>query len=566
MPDKPAPAAAGGLFLGTVPERAAARHGSTPLTLDHDLDVLPGAPREFTVSELARHVAELANRLAAAGVRPGDQVAIHKTANFDIYLLATAASRIGGVPVMLSPHLDAASVLALLDRLDRPHLITDPAKLDGDGATDPDAPAGLGAYPLAGRTASVLLAHGAARPNVTALADLAGAPAVAPVRRDVDEPALMTHTSGTTGLPKLVVHSARTLRGRLLPQRRLARLIRKKETVAIHVSFVHSRMFLAMAVLLPKAMPVVVMSDSAPEHAAELFARTRPGFLEAHPNTYMEWEELTEDPRRPLANVKYFSSTFDAIHPGTMDRLLRASRRRAPLFFQIYGQSECGPLVGRGYTRRNAHKANGRCLGYGMPGLTRFRVVPRDGKPPSRENPGYIEVQTPGRAVTYYGETERFNRQVMGEWWRGGDVGYRTRYGCLHLLDREVDVIPTVASTLEVEDAVLARMPELTELVLVPGPDREPLPVVVTRGDVPLDRDRWRAAVAEYPQLAEPIQLPLAELPRTATMKVQRIQLAERLRERLLAPALPDSPGPLAGSLPGSIGEPRPEPVRESAP
>jgi acyl-coenzyme A synthetase/AMP-(fatty) acid ligase len=527
MPDKPAPAASSGLFLGTVPERAAVRHGATRLTLDHDLDVLPGAAREFSVAELAWYVAELSNRVAAAGVRAGDQVAIHKSANFDIYLLATAVSRAGGVPVMLSPQLDAASVTALLDRLDQPHLITDGAKLDGE----------LGDAPLEKVTSTVLLASGATRHGATALADFTGAPTRAPVVRDIDEPALMTHTSGTTGLPKLVVHSARTLRGRLLPQRRLARLIRKRETAALHVSYVHSRMFLAMAVLLPKAMPVVIMNDSSPEHAAELFARTRPGFLEAHPNTYVDWEELADDPRRPLAGVKYFSSTFDAIHPGTMDRLLRASRRRAPLFFQIYGQSECGPLVGRGYTKRNAHKANGRCLGYGMPGLTRFRIVPRDGKPPTRETPGYIEVQTPGRAVTYYGEQERFREQINGEWWRGsGDVGYRTKFGCLHLLDREVDVIPSVASTLEVEDTVLSQLPELTELVLVPGPDQEPLPVVVTRGDLPLDLGRWRAAVADFPQLAEPIQLPLAELPRTATMKVQRLQLAERLQRRLRDP------------------------------
>jgi acyl-coenzyme A synthetase/AMP-(fatty) acid ligase len=89
-----------------------------------------------------------------------------------------------------------------------------------------------------------------------------------------------------------------------------------------------------------------------------------------------------------------------------------------------------------------------------------------------------------------------------------------------------------VHSTLEVEDAVLAKLPELTELVLVPGPGQEPVPVVSTRKDVPLDPERWRAAAADYPQLAAPVQLPLSELPRTATMKVQRIELARRLQEQ----------------------------------
>ncbi len=109
-----------GLQLGILPEMAAARNSSTPLTLDHDLDVLPEAGRRLTVAELAGHVDDLAGRLWAAGVRPGERVAIYKTANFDVWMLASAASRIGAVAVMLSPALDAPTVGALLDRLDRP--------------------------------------------------------------------------------------------------------------------------------------------------------------------------------------------------------------------------------------------------------------------------------------------------------------------------------------------------------------------------------------------------------------------------------------------------------------
>lgn len=507
------------LHLGSVPELAAARHGRTPLTLDHDLDLLPGAGRRLTVAELARHVADLSGRLHAAGVRQGEYVAIHKKTNFDIYMLGTAVARLGAVPVMLSPALDGTSVTALLERLGRPTLITDDSKLDGS----------LAEAPL-GTLTSRVVAVGRPREGVVSFLELAGAPLVPAVVRDPDEPALLTHTSGTTGLPKLVVHSARTLRGRWRPQKRLSDLIRRRETVAIHVSYVHSRMFLALAVLLPRAMPLVIMNDSEPEKVGELFARTRPGFLETHPNSFMAWEELVDDPRRPLANVKYFSTTFDAIHPSTMDRLLQASERRAPFFFQIYGQSECGPLVGRGYTKANAHKADGRCLGYAMPGITKFRVVPRNGKRPSRKHPGYIEVYTPGRAVTYLGEQERFDQQAHGDWWRGGDVGFRSRMGCLHLLDREVDVVPTIHSTLEFEDKVLARLPELTELVLIAGPRDEPLPILSTKDDKPLDRARWDAAVADFPPLADPVQMSLDEMPHTATMKVQRLELARRMR------------------------------------
>src|SRR5689334_20032645 len=103
-----------GLYLGIVPETAAVKNGSTLLTLDHDLDVLPETGRRLTVAELADHVDDLAGRLWAAGVRPGEHVAIYKAANFDVWMLSTAVARIGAIPVTLSPALDGATVGALL--------------------------------------------------------------------------------------------------------------------------------------------------------------------------------------------------------------------------------------------------------------------------------------------------------------------------------------------------------------------------------------------------------------------------------------------------------------------
>lgn len=511
-----------GLYMGIVAELSAVKYGDTTITLDHDLDLLPDVGGQLTFADFADYVDDMAGRLWAAGVRSTEHVAIYKSPGLDINILACAVSRIGAVPVQLSPALGGDSVTALLRRLGRPYLLTDEKKLDGP----------LTQSPLADITTRVIIVAGS-RSGAVSLAELAGSPRQQPVLLDPDEPALMTHTSGTTGLPKLVVHSARTLHGRYRPQAKLFDMIQECETVAMHVSYVHSRMPLALAVLMPRGNPIVVMNESAPDKVAELFLRTEPGFIESHPNSFLEWEELVDDPRKPLASVKYFSSTFDAIHPSTMHRLLHASERHSPIFYQIYGQSETGPLVGRGFTKETALQADGRCQGFSFPGDTKFRLVSRNGNESSRENPGYIEVQAAGRVLTYYGEQERFDKQVHDGWWRGMDVGYRTEEGCLHLLDREVDVIPTIHSTLEVEDVVLERLAELTEFVLVPGPHQEPIPVVCTRLDRSLDLERWRAAVTDFPSMADPIQMTLNDLPRTATMKVQRIELARRLHERM---------------------------------
>ncbi|MDQ0955787.1 acyl-coenzyme A synthetase/AMP-(fatty) acid ligase [Streptomyces phaeochromogenes] len=510
-----------GLHIGLLPEMAAAVNPSTPITLDHDLDAFPKTGRRLTVAQYAEHVDDLAARLRAAGVRSDERVVIYKTANADHWMLAAAVSRIGAVVVNLSPALDAQTVGVLLQRLDRPTLLTDGVKLDL-----------LAELPLDGLTRRVITSAGD-RPGAVSLAELAGAPRVRPVVRPIDEAAVITHTSGTTGIPKLVVHTPRTQGLRLIPQWRLLSLMRKKETVAIHVPFVHSRMVAAMSLALLKAYPVLLMRETDPADVAEQFLAHRPALIEALPNSLMEWEPLAEDPRMPFASVKVFSSTFDAIHPGTMSKLLKASARRGALFFQIYGQSEVGPAVGRAYLRRSAHKANGRCVGWAMPGgAARIRVVSREGNPPSEEHPGFIEVAWDGLAKTYFGEQERYATSRDGAWWRTGDVGYRTRFGCLHMLDREVDMIPGVRSSLEIEDTVLSRLTELTELVVVQGPNSEPVPVICTVDDKPVDRDRWRVAAADFPQLADPVHIPQCELPRTATLKVQRLALARRFEQQ----------------------------------
>ncbi|MFE5326387.1 class I adenylate-forming enzyme family protein [Embleya sp. NPDC056575] len=506
-----------GIRLGTLFDRAAAKYPSNVLMLDHDLDIAPGRGRGMTIADAAELVSDLGTRLWRARVRPGDHVVVYKSNAFDITLLAVAAARIGAVPVLLSPYLDGETVTALLDRVERPVLITDAAKLE---SALPDT-----VFTHADR---VLLAAGE-HPRATSLAEPAAAPHVPALWMPPEHPTLVTHTSGTTGIPKLAVHTGYSLEARYRPQALATTLMRRRETVAMHVSFVHSRLFTALAISLLRGFPVAVLANPDPEHAATLFARWRPAVLEAHPNTYLSWERLADDPRAPLSNVKFFSSTFDALHPRTVRTLIGASRRRAPKFGQIYGQSEVGPSVARSYGRNRSAEADGRCVGIPFPGMTGVRVISRDGNPPSPTSPGFIEISSDGRIRTYLGEQERFHKQADREWWRMGDLGYRTRWGCLHLMDREVDEIPGFGSTLDVEDRLFTRLDELAEVVIVPMPQGPPRPVVCTKGDRPLDHAAWRAAVADLPPMAEPTQWRKADLPQTATTKIKRLELIRLL-------------------------------------
>jgi len=181
--------------------RAADRHGAVFVTLDRPLDTHPGLGVDLTYSALADIVEELSGRLWEAGVRPSEQVVVHKADNVDIVLLTCAVSRIGAVPVLLSPALAGEVVGELIERLRRPWLVTDRTKLDG---------------PLKG--------VGLAVRDTLAVEDLekyAGAERPPAVRPHPREPALITHGSGTTGLPRLAVHCANTMWNRLVPQKAL---------------------------------------------------------------------------------------------------------------------------------------------------------------------------------------------------------------------------------------------------------------------------------------------------------------------------------------------------------
>ncbi|WP_433794953.1 class I adenylate-forming enzyme family protein [Actinoplanes sp. CA-252034] len=508
--------------MGTLFERAAARHPARTLSLDHDLDVAPGFPRRASYAAFAELVADLSARLAAAGVGPGQRVVLHKSHGFDITLLACAIARVGAVPVLLSPKLDGATVDALIRRVDRPYLLTDQRKLEEELPPT-----------VFEQTRGVLLATGRFNGAVE-LQKLAGSPPVAAHPAAPYDPALITHTSGTTGLPKLAVHTGFTLQSRFRPQDAAARLfVRGRQTIAIHVSFVHSRMFTALSIPLLRGFEIMVLADDDPARVADTFAAQRPTIIEAHPNTFMAWEELADDPRGPLADMQTFSSTFDAIHPRTVQRMLEGSRRRRPRFVQMYGQSEIGPTTIRSYHLGRSREDDLRCVGIPFPGMTGARVVSRGGRKPSRDTPGYIEIRSNGRIVTYLGEEDRYQHQISnGGWWRMGDVGYRGRWGCVHLLDREVDVIEGFGSTLAVEDALFGRIGDLTEVVIIPGPDGRAVPVVCTRNDTPLDLLSWRTATADLPPMAEPVQWRHGDLPQTSTTKIKRLELARLVAAR----------------------------------
>ncbi|MDT0328325.1 class I adenylate-forming enzyme family protein [Nocardiopsis lambiniae] len=515
------------IHLGTLFDDMAARGSTTAVRLSRPLDIAPEAGVELDVPSVSSLVRRAAGWFAEAGVRSGDRVAIVKRNHWDYVLLSCAAARLGAVPASLSAHLAPRTLETLLRRLDPALLVTDTALLRGarDAGHDPSAHA-----------ARTLVVDGTVE-GALSLGDVRGGTAPPPRRPHLDAPLAIMHTSGTTGVPKLVVHSTRTIMRRLagFESHRWPILgSRRDDTVASSISFAHGRALAWTAGVLwlfPEAISVITAPDW--DEAGPALRLHRPTTLEAQPSTLVRWQRHLDERGEGLRRVRLFISTFDAVHPSTVRAFLNASERRAPVWMQGWGQSETGPLTFRFLTRRSLSRRQGpgpttRDLGRPIPGRTRLRAVdPATLLPVPPGTPGLLFCRTDALCPGYVGEEGRWRDKLVGQWWSTGDIGSIDRTGAVRLVDREVDALAE-GGCLEIEDVVDERLPQVLECVVLGVADGPPVPVVATE-DGTLDPGVWKEAVVDLPTMADPVVLTWDDLPRTGTGKVRRAALRESL-------------------------------------
>ena len=173
-----------------------------------------------------------------------------------------------------------------------------------------------------------------------------GEPAAHQVTRHAGtDPTLITHSSGTTGKPKLVVHTVNSLFSHAAPQISVAQTLDNSGISAKCLSFVHVRMSSGLVSALNVGMPLLGLSSPGLDPVRQALRQYRPLSLEAQPNVLLRWEALARETPSPLGPVARYISSFDAIHPRTVRTLLAASDHPDPSFIQAYGQTETGPVT-----------------------------------------------------------------------------------------------------------------------------------------------------------------------------------------------------------------------------
>ncbi|NMO03181.1 long-chain fatty acid--CoA ligase [Gordonia sp. TBRC 11910] len=306
---------------------------------------------------------------------------------------------------------------------------------------------------------------------------------------EIDEraAAAMCYTSGTTGDPKGVAYSHRSIYLHSMTVCTTAGPALKQGDRALAVV----PQFHVMAWGLPYAAFMtgasLIMPDRflQPEPLAELIAAERPTFAAAVPTVWLGLHRHLQRHPQDVSHIDEVIVGGSAV-PASLMHTFADDHGIGML--QLWGMTETSPL---GSVARPPADAEGEerwryryTQGRFAP-LVEARLIGPDGAvvPNDGESIGELEVRGPWVTGEYYGvdAPEKFH----DGWLRTGDVGSISRDGFLTLTDRAKDVIKSGGewiSSVDLENAVMAHPAVIEAAVIgVPDPkwDERPLVAVV---------------------------------------------------------------------------------------
>ena len=478
---------------------------------------------ELTYAALAAAMERSAAGCAAAGIRPGDVVPIIARSQVGWVTALFGLIRAGALPAAVNWRLAAPEVTALLGLM-RPAAVV----------TDADC-AALAKQAVAGLDGPE---PGPLRLDEAAAPGRGAPPPERPAGRlQGTEPAILLHTSGTTGRPKLVplTHQMLVMAVVFMKLEVPEAAVGARHLSALPLFHVAGLANLGYALFTGGHLHVLGAFEPAgfvDELAARRIQLTQlvPTLIQAvtdEVSSRAEPPDLTQ-----LTEVVYGASP---IRPDLLERAVAVLGCR---FRQNYASSETGPLPISSLSPDDHDPACGRLGTAGRPSL---------GWEVRLGEHGEIQVRGAAPLPGYWNDPQATREAMTADgFYRTGDVGTIDPDGYLTIIDRLKDVIITGGENVypaEVE-AVLAAHPGVADVAVIGIPDDrwgETVHAVVVPGSGPgagepgtgdLDTGelvtwaRGRLAGFKCPTGVTVV----SHLPRNATGKVLRSALREPLR------------------------------------
>ncbi|MFJ1754127.1 AMP-binding protein [Kitasatospora sp. NPDC088134] len=502
---------------------------SPTLTFDTPVDGHP-AGQALTLRQLDLAVRARAAALHGLGVRRRDPVAVQASAAADQVLAFLALTRLGAIPALLNPALDADTSARYLRRLNAVGLLADTGHAKALAEHD------FGFGPGAG-----LLA------DTAELADGDPESAPAPYRHWPSDPVAITHSSGTTGLPKAVLHSHASLyaaiRHRLLLPRPQG-----IDRVLSALPAAHAATLIATNLALSFDAQLHLLSQQSGAAVLDAIEEWRPQGVYGFATT---WADLARHDlaARDLASVGLWWNTGDCAHEAHIRRLVaQGSRETATrqgrvrtagsVFIDGLGSSEMGHSHFH-ITHTVDSDRYGRCVGRPH-AFVDCAVLDPDGNELGPGEVGELGTRSPTLSPGYWNDSVTTHRTRVRDYFLTGDLMYRDEDGYYYHVDRAVDTVDLGGGrrlhTAASEERVLAACPDVLDCTVVAFRDGERVVAdVLLQLDPAADQDADRTAevlAALEPHVAGTVRavlaVPDARIPLGPTGKVRKVLLRQR--------------------------------------
>jgi len=370
-------------------------------------------------------------------------------------------------------------------------------------------------------------------PGNLRFADLvADDPIDAPAAVDPTAPALIAYTSGTTSDPKGVIHSHRTIGAEI---RQLGAIQPPAPPALVGAPVGHGIGMLA-ALLLPvhRRQPIHLIDVWDP--ARVLAAMLDDNLSAGQGATYFLISLLDHpdfDPDRHAKLMPNIGLGGSAVPAAVGERAERLGINT----MRSFGSTEHPSITG--CTAESPRDKRLFTDGAPLPGV-RIRLVDASGVDVAPGEPGEIWSRGPDCFVGY--TVAELTRDAFHDgWFMTGDIGVLDADGYLTITDRKKDIIirgGENVSAAEVEEQLI-RMPGVAEVAVVAAPDvrlgehacaffrMQPGAAALDLDSVRAHLDRAGIAKQKWPEELRVVD----DFPRTASGKIQKFALRQRLRE-----------------------------------